>query len=113
MSAVSSIIIDRIIGPLEKGVVPWNKPGRGGERMPRNLVCRKEYRGVNVFLLHAMAYESPDWLQKRRILRKPWHGNSMANFGCAKGNVDQRQGTQKGSASRRKGSAIVHSRQFS
>jgi len=30
--------------------------------MPRNLISKKEYRGVNVFLLHAMMYESPFWL---------------------------------------------------
>lgn len=62
MPDVYSIVTCRIIGLLEKGVVPWHKPWRGGERMPRNLVSRKEYRGVNVFLLHAMAYGSPYWL---------------------------------------------------
>src|SRR4030095_8590264 len=30
--------------------------------MPRNLISKREYRGVNVFLLHAMMYESPYWL---------------------------------------------------
>ena len=30
--------------------------------MPRNLASQREYRGVNVFLLHAMLYESPFWL---------------------------------------------------
>jgi antirestriction protein ArdC len=56
------VITDRIIAQLEKGVVPWQKPWQGGEQMPRNLVSGREYRGVNVFLLHAMCYESPFWL---------------------------------------------------
>ncbi len=30
--------------------------------LPQNLVSRKPYRGVNVFMLHAMSYESPYWL---------------------------------------------------
>jgi len=30
--------------------------------MPRNLISKKPYRGVNVFLLHAMSYESAFWL---------------------------------------------------
>ena len=30
--------------------------------MPRNLVSKRGYRGVNVFLLHAMMHESPFWL---------------------------------------------------
>ncbi len=59
---VFQIITDRIIAQLEKGVVPWQKPWRGGEQMPRNLISGREYRGVNVFLLHAMSYESPYWL---------------------------------------------------
>jgi antirestriction protein ArdC len=30
--------------------------------MPRNLISGREYRGVNVFLLHAMCFQSPFWL---------------------------------------------------
>jgi antirestriction protein ArdC len=59
---VYQVITDRIIGLLEKGVVPWQKPWQGGEQMPRNLISGHEYRGVNVFLLHAMSYKSPYWL---------------------------------------------------
>jgi antirestriction protein ArdC len=59
---VYQVITDRIIGLLEKGVVPWQKPWQGGEQMPRNLVSGHEYRGVNVFLLHAVNYTSPYWL---------------------------------------------------
>ena len=56
------VITDRIVGLLEQGTIPWQKPWRGGEMVPRNLISRREYRGVNVFLLHAMMYESPFWL---------------------------------------------------
>lgn len=59
---VHQIITDRIIELLKKGTVPWQKPWQGGEQLPRNLVSKKPYRGVNVFLLHAMSYESPYWL---------------------------------------------------
>jgi antirestriction protein ArdC len=59
---VYQVITDRIVGLLEKGVVPWQKPWQGGEQMPRNLVSGHEYRGVNVFLLHAMSYALPYWL---------------------------------------------------
>ena len=30
--------------------------------MPRNLISKREYRGLNVFLLHAMSHQSPFWL---------------------------------------------------
>src|SRR5262245_30759051 len=56
------VITDRVIALLEQGTIPWQKPWQGGDLMPRNLLSRKAYRGVNVFLLHAMSYESPFWL---------------------------------------------------
>lgn len=34
--------------------------------MPRNLISQKPYRGINVFLLLAMNYESPYWLSLRQ-----------------------------------------------
>ncbi len=67
------VITDRIIGQLEKGVVPWQKPWRGGEQMPRNLISGREYRGVNVFLLHAMSYESPHWLTYKQAAELGGH----------------------------------------
>ena len=66
MTDVYSIITDRIIGLLERGIVPWQKPWHGGQQAPRNLVSGKEYRGVNVFLLNSMAYQSPLWLTYRQ-----------------------------------------------
>jgi antirestriction protein ArdC len=60
--AVYQVITDRVMALLEQGTVPWHKPWRGGDMLPQNLVSRKPYRGVNVFMLHAMAYESPFWL---------------------------------------------------
>src|SRR5687768_12960260 len=60
--SVYQVITDRVIQLLEKGTVPWQRPWSGQEQAPRNLVSRKPYRGVNVFLLHALRYESPFWL---------------------------------------------------
>ena len=55
-------ITERIIALLEQGTVPWHKPWNARTSLPRNFVSRKPYRGVNVFLLAAMNYESPFWL---------------------------------------------------
>lgn len=64
--SVYSVITERIVALLEKGTIPWQKPwaasAGGGDSLPRNLVSRKPYRGVNVFLLHAMSYGCPFWL---------------------------------------------------
>jgi antirestriction protein ArdC len=60
MSTVYEIITDRIIDSLSHGVVPWRKPWRSEK--PKNLISKKDYRGVNVLLLHAAPFESPHWL---------------------------------------------------
>jgi antirestriction protein ArdC len=58
---VEEIITARIMEKLEQGTVPWHKPWAGGE-YPKNLITKREYRGVNVFILSAMGHGSPFWL---------------------------------------------------
>jgi len=60
-------ITDRITAQLEKGTVPWRKPWNVALAFPRNLITRRAYRGINVFLLLAMNYESPYWLTFNQI----------------------------------------------
>jgi antirestriction protein ArdC len=55
-------ITERIISLLEQGTVPWHKPWKSKTGLPRNFISKKPYRGVNVFLLMSMSYESPFWL---------------------------------------------------
>ena len=61
-------ITARVLEQLERGTVPWHKPWRGGETgCPRNLISRRPYRGINVFLLAACTpFESPFWLTFRQ-----------------------------------------------
>jgi antirestriction protein ArdC len=62
MSRAYDAITDRIIAKLEEGVVPWCKPWYGKAGMPKNLLSGNQYRGINVFMLHCLAYESPYFL---------------------------------------------------
>ena len=62
-------ITERIVTLLEQGTVPWHKPWKTTTGLPRNLVSKKPYRGINVFLLMAMGYESPQWLTFRQALQ--------------------------------------------
>jgi hypothetical protein len=50
---VEEIITDRIVKLLEAGTVPWHKPwvNRGADALPRNAITKREYRGINVFIL--------------------------------------------------------------
>ena len=59
-TSVYDIITGRIIEQLEAGTVPWRKPWTSGA--PRNLVSRKEYRGINAFLLSCAPFKSSFWL---------------------------------------------------
>lgn len=63
-----SEVTNQIVAMLDKGVVPWRSPilGRGTAGHPKNLESRKQYRGINVFLLAFSAYmhgyQSACWL---------------------------------------------------
>jgi len=58
---VYAIVTEKIINQLESGVVPWRRPWTS-TGLPRNLISRKPYRGINYFLLSASKYVSPFWL---------------------------------------------------
>lgn len=60
-------ITGRIITMLEAGTIPWRKPWTVTAGMPRNVISKKAYRGVNVLLLHAMSYESPLWATYKQV----------------------------------------------
>ena len=62
---VYAIVTEKIINLLEQGVVPWRRPWIS-TGLPRNLVSKKPYRGVNYFLLSATKYVSPYWLTMRQ-----------------------------------------------
>ena len=59
---VYEIINARIMELLESGTVPWHKPWNGSSSMPKNIASKKEYRGVNLFLLACQPYSSQYWL---------------------------------------------------
>ncbi len=61
-TSVYDIVTAQIIEQLEKGEIPWRKPWNSAEGMPRNLVSKRAYRGINVWILAGRGYESPYWL---------------------------------------------------
>ena len=62
---IYAIVTDKIISLLEQGVVSWRRPWTSAG-LPRNLVSKKPYRGINHFLLSASRYVSPFWLTMRQ-----------------------------------------------
>jgi antirestriction protein ArdC len=53
-------ITTQILQTLMRGVVPWHQPWTAG--IPRNLVSRQPYRGINVWLTASAGFASPYWL---------------------------------------------------
>jgi len=59
---VYEIITNIILTKLEEGTIPWQRPWNTRESMPKNLVSKKEYQGINAFILGCQHYSSPYWL---------------------------------------------------
>jgi antirestriction protein ArdC len=80
-ASVYEIITSQILAELEKGSVPWRKPW--GTLPPANLITKKPYRGINVFLLGFAGYGSQYWLtfnQARQLgggIRRGEHGTKI------------------------------------
>ncbi len=60
------VVIDRILGMLETGTVPWQRPWNPAVGLPRN-VRGTAYRGINPLVLGCQGYESPLWLTFRQV----------------------------------------------
>jgi antirestriction protein ArdC len=66
-SKVYDVITNRIIELLEQKVVPWHKPWAANIGYPKNLITDYPYRGINVFLLNAMPFNSPYWVSYNQV----------------------------------------------
>ncbi len=63
---VYEIVTNRIIELLEAGTIPWQQPwGDGG--MPRNLISKHPYRGINLWLLQSLNYEQSLFLTFKQL----------------------------------------------
>jgi len=60
-----AIVSQTILNALEQGVVPWRRPWKREDSLPRSLATKKVYRGGNLMLLMAVSflreYSSPWW----------------------------------------------------
>ncbi len=65
---IAEEITKRILEDLEKGITPWEKPWKAGRGwpFPLNASTKRNYRGINVFLLLGEAqrrgFSCPSWL---------------------------------------------------
>ena len=73
MCKVYDIINQRITDLLEQGTIPWHKPWNAQTNYPKNLISKKEYRGINVFMLASSPYSSPYWMTYKQVSDKGGH----------------------------------------
>lgn len=77
---VYQLVTDRIISLLEAGTVPWQKPWND-VGVPMNLISKRPYRGINLWLLLSLPYERNlflTWDQLKKIggsVNKDEHGH--------------------------------------
>jgi len=83
---VWQIVSERIIGELEKGTVPWQKPWTSeGIIGAYNLFTGKDYRGINRILLAPGAYATFRQVQKMGgSVKKGSAGNLVVFWGPSK-----------------------------
>jgi antirestriction protein ArdC len=93
-------VTERIIEQLELGVVPWQSPYFCQIGFPKNFASRKEYRGINVFLLGCRRYTSPwflTFLQAKELgghVRKGEKGSLVVKYGTYTPEEERREETE-------------------
>src|SRR5712691_11742900 len=101
-ASVYEIVTAQVIKQLESGVAPWRKPRR--TLPPANLISKKPYRGINLFLLAFAGYGSQYWLTYRQAqalggnVRRGEHGTKIIFWKCntretesADGEIEERK----------------------
>lgn len=88
----------KIIDALEHGTVPWKKPWRNS--LPMNFVSKRQYSGINVFLLDMQSRTTPYWLTFKQVgdlggrVRKGEHGTNIIYAANVKGKEEREDGTE-------------------
>lgn len=70
---VYDVINSRIMELLQQGTIPWRKTWNAQSNNPKNLISKKDYRGINHFLLSCMPYDSQYWLTFKQVQDRGGH----------------------------------------
>ncbi len=69
---VYEIVTDKIMALLEAGEIPWRRPWKSSGPA-RNLISKRPYQGINLFLLNCSTYSSPYWLTFKQAQERGGH----------------------------------------
>ena len=97
---VYQMVTDRIVGLLEAGTVPWQKPWTESG-LPMNVISKRPYRGINLWLLLSLNYERNlflTWDQLKKIggsVLQGQHGHIVVFWKQVKKVPEELDGTGK------------------
>src|SRR5690348_4457618 len=63
---VYALVTEQVITQLEKGVIPWRRPWVDGG-IPQNLISKRPYRGINLWLLAMYGYAQNYFLTYKQV----------------------------------------------
>lgn len=63
---VYALVTQLIIEQLKNGIIPWQKPWTG-KGLPQNMVTKRPYRGINVWLLSSLNYPTNYYLSFKQV----------------------------------------------
>ena len=70
---VYDMINTRIMELLQQNIVPWHRPWNNQTSFPMNLISKRPYKGINVWLTACQQYESPYWLTYKQATELGGH----------------------------------------
>lgn len=79
---IYSMVNDKIIAHLEKGVIPWKQPWTSAG-IPQNLISKRHYQGINFMLLNMPQYDQNYFLTFKQVqelgasVKKGEHGHHV------------------------------------
>jgi antirestriction protein ArdC len=97
---VYAMVTGRIIELLNVGTVPWQRPWREAG-MPANLISKRPYRGINIWLLLSLNYSRHlylTWDQLKKLggsVKQGEHGHVIVFWGSVEGVEDDSKKTPK------------------
>jgi antirestriction protein ArdC len=97
---VYDIVTNRILELFEQEIIPWQKPWTD-KGIPRNLISKRPYRGINLWLLHSLNYEQNlflTWQQLKKLgasVKRGENGHVVAYSKPIKGATDTEHGKTK------------------
>ena len=82
---IGKTITDKILGLLEKGIIPWKKPWKGRAGHNLGFSSKKPYKGFNSIITSCIAlergYKSPFWLTLNQVKKLGGFVNDIKKVG--------------------------------